>query len=135
MRPEPMGVAMFRVDDIDDLVLLQRVIAAGRFHSGFGEFIGSARLAALHSLVFDEIVRAKGQVDADRPDGWTAWRQLANNSEHADLVVEHVAQGDWFVSLNREDQLNYLRVCVAPFVASDTEMQALLDRAVASARR
>lgn len=116
------------MSDLDDLILLQRAIAAGRFMSDVRELFGSPRMAEIHHQVYNAIVQAKGEVDAKRPDGWTAWRQLANNPEHAKLVVEHASTARLFHDWSRYEQVSYLRVCIAPFVASDDEVDDLLEQ-------
>jgi hypothetical protein len=117
------------MSDLDDLILLQRAIAAARFTSGESEvLLGSPRMAEIHTQVFDAIVQAKGELDATRPDGWAAWRQLANNPAHANLVVEYASRTRIFHDWSRDEQVNFLRVCIAPFVASEDEVEVLLEQ-------
>jgi hypothetical protein len=123
---------MFKVTELDDLILLQRAVAAARFDSReTGVLLGSPRLAELHSQLFDAIVEAKGQVDAERPDGWAAWRSLVKNAPHAELVVGYLSQVKQLSTMSRDDQLAFVRVCVAPFVATSDEVESLLVSALA----
>lgn len=122
-------VPRLSLTDLDDLILLQRAIAAARFESTESTvLLGSPRMAEIHSRVFDAIVAAKGELDARRPDGWAAWRQLANNPAHARLVVEYVGRTPAFEEWGRDDQVRFLRVCIAPFVASDDEVDEVLEK-------
>jgi hypothetical protein len=80
--------ATFSVSNLEDLTLSQRAIAAARFVSRESDvLLGSPRMAELHTQVFDAIVKAAGEHDANRPDGWTAFRQLSNNPAHVDTIV------------------------------------------------
>ena len=134
MRPAPVGVAMFSVNDLDDLVLLQRAVAAARFVSRESEVLpGSPRMAWLHSQIVDAILAAAGGTDADDPNGWAEWRRLSNNPAHAESVVTYLASIEQFSEWSRNERAAYAKVCVSPFEASDDEIDVLLERAARAA--
>jgi hypothetical protein len=137
VRPEPVGVAtVFEVTELDDLVLLQRAIAAARFVSRESDvLLGSPRMAWLHCQVVDAIVVATGEAGSVDSSGWAAWRRLSNNAAHADQVVDYLAGTKRFFEWSREDQLAFVKVCIAPFEASDSEIEDLLTKAAASSEK
>jgi hypothetical protein len=120
---------MILVDSAEELRILHRSLMASRFGKSQDDpvLMGSPLLAEVHVQVLEMLI-------AQDPFGsrleWEQWRMFGKHEVESEVVVASVSREDNFFTMSVDDQRSYLRICVAPFVASDEEIELLRERCV-----
>ncbi|WP_430454758.1 hypothetical protein [Rhodopirellula europaea] len=115
---------MFEVTDYHELLALNKSLFEARYHADpdHREIPGSPFLAAMHERVLAAIF-AHDNLPRSKVDEFLKW---SNRTGEQDAVRHHLRDADW-CRMDSRTKREYVTVLVRPFVANETEVDALIQ--------
>ena len=108
------SIVRFKFDDNDDVP---------------GPYFGSPFLAQAAAKVLVALIDACDRDgDLRRAAGWRRWQEWSGRTAERPVVVRRVAASASWDDWSAEQQRDYLRYCVAPFVLTDEDVSDLTAR-------
>ena len=115
---------MFEVTDYHELLALNKSLFEARYHADpmHREIPGSPFVAAMHERVLAAIF-AHDNTPQPKIDHFLKW---ANRKVEQDAVRRQLADDDW-CRMDSKTKREYVQLLVRPFVASQTEIDSLIQ--------
>lgn len=85
-------------------------------------FVADAASKMLQA-VLDESDRTE---DRGRAAGWRRWAQWSNRGTEPPIVVRYLSSSAPWDTWTRAERVSCLRICAAPFILSESDVEALL---------
>ena len=114
---------MFEVTDYHELLALNKSLHEARYHENPDhlEVPGSPFVAAMHERVLTAIF-AHDNLPQSKIDDWLKW---SNRTIEQQAVRNHLVNCDWG-RMDAHNQREFVSVLVRPFVATESEIDALI---------
>ena len=115
---------MFEVTDYHELLALNKSLFEARYHADpdHREIPGSPFVAAMHERVLAAIF-AHDNLPQSKIDEFIKW---SNRTGEKDAVRHHLKDADW-CRMDSATKREYVAILVRPFVATETEIDALIQ--------
>ncbi|ELP30091.1 hypothetical protein [Rhodopirellula baltica] len=115
---------MFEVTDYHELLALNKSLFEARYHAApdHREIPGSPFVAAMHERVLAAIF-AHDNLPQPKIDEFLKW---SNRTGEQDAVRHHLKDADW-CRMDSDTQRQYVTILVQPFIATEAEIDALIE--------